>query len=104
MLAHDRVIVRYAAFNVATGDAITVREIADLAVECMGLRDVAYEWTGGDRGWKGDVPVVRLDIERIQALGWRCRRSSREALRASMLAMLAELERGAAAGTGEARP
>ena len=34
---------------------------------------VTYEYTGGDRGWKGDVPVVRLDTERIRALGWKCR-------------------------------
>ena len=32
--------------------------------------DVRYEYTGGDRGWKGDVPVVRLNTDRIRALGW----------------------------------
>ena len=33
-----------------------------------------------NRGWKGDVPVVRLSTERIRSLGWGCRRSTREAL------------------------
>lgn len=90
LAAHERAQERYAAYNVATGDYITVHEIADLAVECVGRapEDVRYEFTGGDRGWKGDVPVVRLDIDRILALGWRPTRSSREALRESMLALV----------------
>jgi UDP-glucose 4-epimerase len=86
----------FAAYNVATGDYITVTEIADLAVECVGLEPerVEYEYSGGDRGWKGDVPVVRLDTQRIQALGWQCSMGSREALRESMLAMLPEARAG----------
>ena len=74
------------AFNVATGDYITVTEIADLAAEAVGLdpASVRYEYTGGDRGWKGDVPVVRLSIERIRSLGWAPTRTSAEALRDSM--------------------
>lgn len=79
----------FRTYNVATGDYITVSEIADLAVECAGLRpgETTYEFTGGDRGWRGDVPVVRLDTRRIRALGWSNTMSSREALRQSMLAM-----------------
>ena len=96
LTAYEREAAPFRAFNVATGDYITVREIADLAVECVGLKPgtVAYEYTGGDRGWKGDVPIVRLDTRRIQSLGWRCERSSKEALRQSILAMLAELREG----------
>jgi UDP-glucose 4-epimerase len=76
----------YGVFNVATGDYVTVAEIAELAAECVGLdpSDVRYNLTGGDRGWKGDVPIVRISIERIRALGWTPTRSSREALRESM--------------------
>jgi len=81
-------------FNVATGDYITVTEIADLVVECAGLKtkDVKYEYSGGDRGWKGDVPVVRLNTDRIRKLGWSNEYSSAEALRQSLAAMRAELE------------
>ena len=46
-----------------------------------------YEFTGGDRGWAGDVPIVRLSTERIRSLGWAPTRSSREALRESMTAL-----------------
>jgi UDP-glucose 4-epimerase len=86
----------YAAYNVATGDYITVTEIANLAVECAGLApgQVAFEYTGGNRGWKGDIPVVRLNTDRIRSLGWKCGSGSREALRDSMLAMLPDLQVG----------
>ncbi len=96
LLAYEKEAAPYRVFNVATGDYITVKQIADLAVECAGLApaSVRYDFTGGDRGWKGDVPVVRLSTARIQSLGWRCGHTSREALRTSMLAMLAELEGG----------
>lgn len=85
---------RYDVFNVATEDYITVREIADLAVRLTGLDpgSVRYEFTGGDRGWKGDVPIVRFDCSKIKALGWSCRRNSAEAISDAMSAMLKELD------------
>ncbi len=55
---------------------------------------VRFEYSGGDRGWKGDVPIVRLDTKRIQGLGWRCELSTREALRQSMLAMIPDMKAG----------
>ena len=86
----------FSAFNVATGDYITVREIAELAIEVAGLDPDDVEIAYGDqpRGWKGDVPVVRLDTARIRATGWVPRAGSREALRASMEAMLEDLRAG----------
>jgi UDP-glucose 4-epimerase len=96
MAAHEGAESDFAAFNVATGDYITVTEIAELAVECVGLPagSVHFEYTGGDRGWKGDVPVVRLGTARIRALGWQNEMTSREALRRSMLAMIPEMKAG----------
>ena len=84
----------FQAFNVATGDYITVTEIAELAVECLGLQPrPRFEYSGGDRGWKGDVPVVRLNTDAIQALGWRCRLSTRDALRASLASLVEDVKR-----------
>jgi len=81
----------FRAFNVATGDYITVAEIADLAVEVLGLKQSPqYRYTGGDRGWKGDVPIVRLNTDRIQSLGWKCERNCRQALRESLLSLAAD--------------
>ncbi len=79
-------------FNVATDDAITVREIADLVVESLGLEkdSVEYAFSGGARGWSGDVPVVRLNCARIEKLGWSCRDQSLAAMRRALEALLEE--------------
>jgi UDP-glucose 4-epimerase len=84
---------RFDVFNVATGDDLTVREIADLAVEVLGFdpASVRYELTGGDRGWKGDVPVIHFDLKKIHALGWKAKRGSRAAMRDALAAMKAEV-------------
>jgi UDP-glucose 4-epimerase len=94
LLAASHPAGRFTVYNVAT-DYITVKQIAELALECAGLEpgQVLFTYSGGDRGWKGDVPIVRLNTDRIRALGWRGR-PTREALRDSMLAMLPDLEAG----------
>jgi UDP-glucose 4-epimerase len=86
----------YGVFNAGTGDYLTVTEIADLVVERMGLVGVRYEYGGGARGWKGDVPVVRFRSDKLAALGWRCGCSSVEALVDSIDANIAEAAQGAA--------
>ncbi len=91
LLALDASELPFQAFNVSTLDAITVEEIAGEAVASLGIeRPPAYAFTGGSRGWKGDVPVIRLDSERIRALGWSSRWTSREAIRAALDAMRVE--------------
>lgn len=84
----------YRVYNVAPTDHLTVREIADLAVEVLGRdpQTVEYRYSGGDRGWRGDVPVVRLDSTRMRSLGWRPRYSSREAMMSALRAMRAEVD------------
>ncbi len=96
LLAHERTPTRYDVYNVGTGDEITVSAIAELAVECVGLAEgsVRFAYTGGDRGWKGDVPVVRLRTDRIQSLGWKPRHNSRDALKAAVLAMVPDMKAG----------
>ena len=91
LTALERSTDPFGVFNVSTTDAITVTEIADEAVACLGLSArPAYRYTGGERGWKGDVPVVRLDSTKLRSLGWRSQRTSREAIRASLDAMRGE--------------
>lgn len=86
----------FAVFNVATGDYITVTEIADLAVNALGLEpeSTKFIYTGGDRGWRGDVPVVRLNTDRIRALGWTNARTTKQALAHSLAAMLDDARAG----------
>ena len=75
-------------FNVATDDYITVNEIADIVIKEMGLSSVQYKYTGGTRGWKGDVPIVRFNLNKIHNLGWKSKYNSREAIRKSTQEML----------------
>lgn len=94
--AHENTKENFQAYNVATGDYITVREIAMIAVESLGLQadKVDFQFGTTPRGWKGDVPVVRLNTDRIKALGWKCGRSTAMALRDSILAMIPDAREG----------
>jgi len=47
--------------------------LVNLVANRLGLSGVAYTYTGGSRGWKGDVPVVRFDTTRLRRLGWSSR-------------------------------
>jgi UDP-glucose 4-epimerase len=86
----DRGWSGFDVFNAGTGDYVTVTEIADLVVERLGLEDVRYEYAGGARGWKGDVPIVRFRSDKLAALGWRCAHTSAESLVDSIDANIAE--------------
>jgi UDP-glucose 4-epimerase len=79
-------------YNVATGDYITVHEIVELVMECLGLSNVNLKYSGGDRGWKGDVPIIRLNTDRVKNLGWTCQKSTKEALKESIFSMLPDLK------------
>lgn len=80
----------FSCYNVATPDYLTVKEIADIVIEVMGLKEVKYEYSGGDRGWKGDVPKVRLNTEKIRNLGWENKHTSRDAMYLSIKALYQE--------------
>jgi UDP-glucose 4-epimerase len=91
LCAAKKTSASFSVFNVATNDTVTVTEIAELAAEALGLpAPPAIEYTGGRCGWRGDVPVVRLDSSRIRSLGWFPKWNSREALRRSLQEMVAD--------------
>lgn len=100
LLANDRSTKPYDVFNVAPLDYTSVKEIADIVVGVVvgHDREVDYEYSGERGGWKGDVPVVRMGTERIRALGWASKRSSSEAIEASVVAMLADAQAGKLSG------
>jgi UDP-glucose 4-epimerase len=92
LLANEKLTSKIEVYNVATNDSISVNEIAKLTVECMNLNEPAdFKYSGGDRGWKGDVPRVRLNTDKIRTLGWSCQQNSIEAMRSALLAMLREI-------------
>lgn len=92
LLANQTLTTHYEIYNVATGDYITVKEIADIITKQMHLSKVELQFTGGDRGWKGDVPIVRLNTDKIQALGWRCQKNSAQAIESATKAMLQQMK------------
>jgi len=78
-------------YNLGTRTTTSVNRIADIVAEEMGL-DPDYEYTGGDRGWTGDVPKMRLSIETLAALGWEPDLESDASVRRSARELVAELQ------------
>lgn len=64
-----------------TSAGTTVTKIAEIVVEELGLKDVVFRYTGGDRGWKGDVPRFTYNIRKVLSTGWSPQYSSDEAVR-----------------------
>lgn len=76
-------------FNVSTSDVLSVTEIAYLAIGVSGLDGnlVELKYTGGDRGWKADVPIVRLNSDKLSKLGWNAKFTSWSAMQNALSAM-----------------
>ena len=68
-------------FNLGTDEYIVVDRIAEIVTDEMGLSNVEYRHTGGERGWVGDAPFVYLSIERMKQLGWEPKIGIEESIR-----------------------
>ncbi len=79
-------------FNLGPETNTTVTRIAKLVVEEMNLEDVEFRYTGGIRGWKGDVPKFQLDASKIKKLGWKETYSSDNAVRKAIREVLVMFE------------
>ena len=92
--AHSRSSSLSNVFNISTDDFLSVNDIAHLAIETSGLKpgSVKFEYTGGDRGWKADVPIVRLSANKLKTLGWEARHTSQSAMKSALFDMHSELE------------
>jgi UDP-glucose 4-epimerase len=82
LTAHEKCEEKFEIFNISTDSYLSVTEIANMAVEISGLdvELVNYSYSGGDRGWKADIPVVRLSASKLLDLGWEPKFSSRDAM------------------------
>jgi len=72
---------KFNLFNLGCDTNTNVTRIAEIVVEEMGLENVKFNYTGGKRGWKGDVPRFQLDVSKINNLGWEASFTSDEAVR-----------------------
>ena len=88
MTALEKIPVRCDVFNLGCDSFSTVTRIGEIVAEEMGLSNVAFKYTGGSRGWRGDVPVVHFSVEKMNGLGWRARHSSDEAVRVAARRLL----------------
>jgi len=80
--------LKYDVFNVATNDRLTVNFIAGMVKTEMGL-DPEITYTGGDRGFKGDVPNITMNSSKIRDLyGWNNKHTSGQAMQKSVKEML----------------
>jgi UDP-glucose 4-epimerase len=80
----------YDVYNLGTETTTSVTEIADTVADVMGL-DPSYEYTGGERGWTGDVPRMRLDVDKLSSLGWTPRLESDAAVERAARELVGEL-------------
>lgn len=84
----DKIVVE--AYNLANDEAIKVKDLAPIVVDEMGLQNVTYTFTGGDRGWIGDVPITVLSFNKVKKLGWNTKISIEEAIRRTVRYLLEE--------------
>lgn len=69
------------AFNLGSDTTVTVTEIAEIVREEMGLLKAGFRYTGGRRGWLGDVPDVLFDASKMREIGWEAKHTSAQAVR-----------------------
>jgi UDP-glucose 4-epimerase len=63
----------YEIYNVSTNELVTVNMIAEMCIHKLEIQKSKIEisYSGGDRGWNGDVPKVILDSSKLRSLGWK---------------------------------
>ncbi len=71
---------RFNVYNLGSNTRTKVKEIAKMVIEEMGL-NARINYTGGDRGWVGDVPEFKYDVSKINQLGWKAKYTSNESVR-----------------------
>jgi UDP-glucose 4-epimerase len=80
LFLYKRSTGRLSCYNIAPQKgATTVRFIAGAVVRSVAPR-ARIHYTGGSRGWVGDVPKFRYSTRKLNALGWSSKLTSNEAI------------------------
>lgn len=69
LLAMDKATSKVNVFNLGANDYCEVNESIGWICEELSVAP-KLDYSGGDRGWVGDNPLIFLDTEKIRALGW----------------------------------
>ena len=80
-------------YNLGTKDTCSVRRIAEIVLEETGCINASIQYTGGDRGWAGDVPRSMLDPQRLFELGFTPLHDSDDAVRLTARVLVEEIGR-----------
>lgn len=68
-------------YNIGNSDSVSVTRIAETVIDEFGS-DSEISYTGGEKGWTGDVPEMLLDISKIKGeKNWEPSMNSEEAVR-----------------------
>ena len=77
-------------FNLGHFQTMNVKDLADIVCDEMNLNQVKYNYTGGERGWLGDSPLVHLDTQKANKYGWMPEISIEESIRSTVRYLLSE--------------
>ena len=77
--------------NLGTGDTCSVSRIAEIVIEESGLEGVSIDYTGGRRGWAGDVPKTYLDVTKLLGTGFEPTAMSEQAVRDTARVLISEI-------------
>ncbi|MGY8729048.1 MAG: NAD-dependent epimerase/dehydratase family protein, partial [Candidatus Poseidoniales archaeon] len=78
-------------YNLGSHDTASVKRIAEIVVEETGCEGASIEYTGGDRGWAGDVPRAMLAIDKMLQIGFDVNYNSEDAIRHTARALIEEI-------------
>jgi UDP-glucose 4-epimerase len=70
----------YDYFNVGSTEMTTVDEVARSMCSVLGIKP-KFRYTGGKRGWTGDVVKMLLSSKKIEKLGWKKKVSLKEGVK-----------------------
>lgn len=77
-------------FNLGHFQTMNVKNLADIVCDEMNLNKVEYHFTGGERGWVGDSPLVHLDTQKANKYGWEAEISIEDSIRTTVRYLLSE--------------
>jgi UDP-glucose 4-epimerase len=92
LFIHDRAREKINFFNIGTSDSVTtVKYLAETTVR-HAQPAAKIRYTGGNRGWVGDVPKVDYSVEKLKKLGWSPRLTSNQAVDRAVAEIVAEIK------------
>lgn len=87
----DNTNERMNLYNLGSNDTCSVRNIAAIVVRETKCDGASIEYTGGDRGWAGDIPKAMLAINRLKELGFKVNYDSEEAVAYTARVLIKEI-------------